>query len=716
MSISNLIGNNGKIVESVLPNPYPFPASAAGLGQVLAVNNSALTPTGPPTPQNITDVGTLGASNIQAPFGSILALNSDLIQNGITANLGILPAGNLTLKGAQTKGSMLVGNGTSTAELVVPTGPPLPNGSVLILDDTTALGVRWGGESGDINSITPGNNIDISGPSANPIVAFQSPTTSDIVLGTTTKIVAKDNYTTPNFTTEIDATGFNDTYSQGGVVNQEDIAVSATNVVQTLSTTDGSNYTNTSVLTCNQSGITLNNTATENISNYSAGAGISCFPTTASIGCGISYPTSFPFPNADGNISIGISSGGGSFNPALSLTTSIPFQPSTSTTLDKNGLVQSNSTGAGFNLQTAQDLTLTCPAANKIIVPNGNDIDLSSTTGSVVHTTTYGKDGMESQDFLAGNYASQAQLTQSGGASQMFISSSNLAAASNQYLRLEATAGGDMNIEHNATAGRNLAISSNQNISISADNIDLSTAGRLIVPSLSSGDYMDFNAGKLSIINDSVGGTANPLLVLQNNNATAGGVVVETYKNDPPTATGGDVISALSSYTNALVVGVATKVEMTRISSVAQGVGTNNNDGSIALACKVNSSLAPQNFLVCNGGIGTGEIVVSKPISSATATNLDLICGTAGGSINLNSVSNVDITATGDNLTTISGANTTLSTTGVGTQIEFKPEATAGKIVFTGASLQSNSASGNSGEHLVITLNGVVYKIKLELP
>jgi hypothetical protein len=35
---------------------------------------------------------------------------------------------------------------------------------------------------------------------------------------------------------------------------------------------------------------------------------------------------------------------------------------------------------------------------------------------------------------------------------------------------------------------------------------------------------------------------------------------------------------------------------------------------------------------------------------------------------------------------------------------------------FNGASLQSNTASGNSGEHLVIYLNGIQYKIKLENP
>jgi hypothetical protein len=37
-------------------------------------------------------------------------------------------------------------------------------------------------------------------------------------------------------------------------------------------------------------------------------------------------------------------------------------------------------------------------------------------------------------------------------------------------------------------------------------------------------------------------------------------------------------------------------------------------------------------------------------------------------------------------------------------------------LSFTGAGLQSATSSGNSGQHLVIVLNGNTYKIKLELP
>jgi hypothetical protein len=606
MSISNITGVDGKLIPGVLPNPYPFPASVAGLGAVLAVNNSALAPTGPPVPQSITDVGTLSAANIQAPFGSILALNSDLIQNGVTANLGILPAGdlsllpgnNLTLKGAQTKGSMLVGDGTSTKELIVPVAPALPNGSVLILDSTQPLGVRWGGESGDINSITPGNNIDIIGnpDAANPIVAFQSPTTTNIRLGVGTQLEAKDNYITPSLTMSIDSTGLNYKYDIAGVVNQEDIAVSSTSVIQTLSTTDTSNFQNSAILTCGN-----------------AGSGIT-----------------------DSKSSIDLIGG------ASASTTEI----------------------IDFNLQNKQEQYLVAPSANTTAYIKSNcELDFTSVPysyfqlntnntateintgfGAVANNAQAEMSVLWANNTIGSQYQGTGGIICNNGSSNMTLTSANIGGGGSQLLRMECPVVGDALIEHLTIGG--------------GGNLDITSTGRIDLQSTN----LISNANRLEVRSTNVGGQANPLLVLQNTNATAGAVVVETYKNDPPTSTGGDVISSLSSYCNALVSGVATKVEMTRISSVAQGVGTSNNDGSISLACKVNSSLAPQNFLVCNGGLGTGEIVVSKPISSATATNLDLFCGTAGGTINLNSVSSVDITAAGDNLTLTAGALTLLDT------------------------------------------------------
>jgi hypothetical protein len=67
-------------------------------------------------------------------------------------------------------------------------------------------------------------------------------------------------------------------------------------------------------------------------------------------------------------------------------------------------------------------------------------------------------------------------------------------------------------------------------------------------------------------------------------------------------------------------------------------------------------------------------------------------------SININSGSSSNIALN------TSGGNLTLNTS------------TTGGIQLTGTALQSATSGGNSGQHLVITLNGTPYKIKLENP
>ena len=106
--------------------------------------------------------------------------------------------------------------------------------------------------------------------------------------------------------------------------------------------------------------------------------------------------------------------------------------------------------------------------------------------------------------------------------------------------------------------------------------------------------------------------------------------------------------------------------------------------------------------------------------NSTSATSKSLVLENAVGGGTLAYINNSGDT-TG---LTINSANNNLllkSTSVISGQgnIEFAPSqfGTAdGQLVFTGASLQSNSAGGNSGEHLVIVLNGTTYKIKLENP
>jgi hypothetical protein len=303
---------------------------------------------------------------------------------------------------------------------------------------------------------------------------------------------------------------------------------------------------------------------------------------------------------------------------------------------------------------------------------------------------------------------------------------------------------------------------------------------------LLSGANISATTDTLSVVSSTVGGQSNPLLVLQNNTTTGGpnnGTTFETYKNDTPTSTGGDTIGTWSATCNTNV----GKTEIARINQIAYGVGASNNDGGIALACKVNSTVA--NFLVCNGGSGAGEVQIFKPITNPTG-NIDisttsssgvgtitlapntgasvvipsetdptndfisinpqtsansqrlLMTATDGGgftnSINLlNSQYNPTIELKADfgsperSITISADGNAGLnSIVSVDTQanapllidtsgytngaIELKVQDTTGDLILTGTNLQSGSASGNSGQHLRIKLNGTYYKIKLE--
>jgi len=133
-----------------------------------------------------------------------------------------------------------------------------------------------------------------------------------------------------------------------------------------------------------------------------------------------------------------------------------------------------------------------------------------------------------------------------------------------------------------------------------------------------------------------------------------------------------------------------------------------NNTGlqTIALAHTdnaVSKSIGIQNTRAGVGEISWNNTIDANPFNITSTTSLNLSSTDAGGSAQLYSANGVQIT--GDNtinLLTNTGSNTITFTTS--------------NLTFTGAGLQSNTASGTSGEHLVITLNGNQYKIKLENP
>ena len=99
MSSSGIISSgNGKIFNNLLPNPYPFPAQANSLAQVLIAGNDAGN-------QDIVNINELDAQKFPQ---------------------------------ATTKGSLMVGDGTNTVELAVGA-----NGLILQANSGVPLGVEW---------------------------------------------------------------------------------------------------------------------------------------------------------------------------------------------------------------------------------------------------------------------------------------------------------------------------------------------------------------------------------------------------------------------------------------------------------------------------------------------------------------------------------------------------------------------------------------------
>jgi len=233
MSISNILGTNGKIINGVLPDPYPFPASA-GLGEVLAVNSSAANPI-TTLPQNATDFDLLGCKEIAT--GKVFQFNNLSLQIGD-------PTDTLIIKGATTKGSMLAGDGVKTESLIVgadglflkadsgsslgltwaaaagspgptgPTGPQGPTGATGPQGDTGPTGPTGPtgatgatGPQGIPTTITAGSNIGVAGTASVPIVSVLNPLTSTLNLGTQSITGSTSNITLSSGTNQANMNG-----------------------------------------------------------------------------------------------------------------------------------------------------------------------------------------------------------------------------------------------------------------------------------------------------------------------------------------------------------------------------------------------------------------------------------------------------------------------------------------------------------------------------
>ena len=341
------------------------------------------------------------------------------------------------------------------------------------------------------------------------------------------------------------------------------------------------------------------------------------------------------------------------------------------------------------------------PADNlTAVLTAGNTADNSIilTDGSL-ETMTLQKKQLTSANDDGTGILTNATLKNDFGGQQFLSFGSSVPFGYSNSVSLQLATGGAAvcGITHldNFPSPNDFAISTDQNLILTANNIDLSSTGRLSVPSLASGDYLDYDTGKLTIVNDSVGGSTNPLLVLQNNTATAGSVYFETYKNDTPTSTGGDFIGSWSATCNATSGGVPVKTEIARINQIAYGVGGGNNDGGISFACKVNSNI--NTFLIFHGGVSAGEIQVFKKITAPNgAIELDATSSTGTGDINITSKNTADVNITSSaggiilNTPSIQFQNTSTTTGGGANTITWEGTNTGGNKEFLYCKLNGN--------------------------
>lgn len=168
MSVSGIIDPTTNKIYPILITGNVSVAQT--LGEVLSIGSSASNPT-TGLPQDATDFKVLGCEEIE----------TSLVYMGNQPFLKIGEAGDkLMINGAITKGSILVGNGLETKELVVGA-----NGLVLKANSSQSYGVEWGVDgTGGITSVNSGNNINVNNtnPLA-PTVNLLSPLNVNVDVG-----------------------------------------------------------------------------------------------------------------------------------------------------------------------------------------------------------------------------------------------------------------------------------------------------------------------------------------------------------------------------------------------------------------------------------------------------------------------------------------------------------------------------------------------------
>jgi hypothetical protein len=215
--------------------------------------------------------------------------------------------------------------------------------------------------------------------------------------------------------------------------------------------------------------------------------------------------------------------------------------------------------------------------------------------------------------------------------------------------------------------------------------------------------------GAVFVANQTVtGGLNDPIITLVNQNIATGnsGFAAMQFYKQGNLAAPNDVLGAQAYYGRDVS---GFKTEFARIQAVVENSSPGNYDGRLEVYTQVNG--VSQQVFNFNGG--QNEVNTFRPFdlngnnlkTASGNLTIDTTASSGPGIITLNSLQSVNINAG-------NGSNISLNTSNGG-DIVLSPSST-GDVIFTGAALQSGTSGGNSGQHLVIILNGVKYKIALQ--
>jgi hypothetical protein len=188
------------------------------------------------------------------------------------------------------------------------------------------------------------------------------------------------------------------------------------------------------------------------------------------------------------------------------------------------------------------------------------------------------------------------------------------------------------------------------------------------------------------VLVSSVNSVSVPTYTITNTNASTSSYPVVKLDRTTPASVASDVLGAISMWADD---GAGTSREWTRIQTTAENVGAGNQDGTLSFWGSINGVVAQ----VANFNGAQNENNSFRPLDmngNAIRTTLGSMTidtspsSTAGAVLTL---------ATKDNVAG-SGAG----------------------LALTGNTLLSGSAGSNSGQHLCLTIGGVVYKIALLNP